>query len=364
LSRSIIFNGKFLAGPATGVQRVASEMIRALDTIMRDKAPSSDKPDLELMMPPSSSIPLLDLSVIATSKIGYFKGIPWEQFDLPRLAKGRLIVSLANLGPILASNAVTMIHDAQTFNTPDSYSRGFRAWYGFIQPILGRRNRRIFTVSEFSKGELVRFGVAPAEKIDVIYNGVDHVARIVADIDAASQYGLRPKRFVLGLANMQAHKNIVVLLKAFADPRLKDIDLVLFGRADAADLRRLANCELPPNVKTVGQISDATLRGLMESALCLAFPSRTEGFGLPPLEAMFVGCPAIVAPCGALPEVCGAAALYASEDDPNDWIENILRLSNDTEAWTRLSQKAVSHAAKFRWHDSAMRLLSIVKKYE
>jgi glycosyltransferase involved in cell wall biosynthesis len=361
LSRSIILNGKFLAGPATGVQRVAAEMIRALDAIKRDQ--TFGAPDLELIMPPSVNVAPLDLSTIPISKIGFFKGIPWEQLDLPRLAEGRLIVNLANLGPILASNAVTMIHDAQTFSYPASYSRGFRAWYGLIQPILGRRNRRILTVSQFSKQQLVRYGIAAEEKIDVIHNGVDHIERIRGDDNAATHFNLRPKEFILGLANSQAHKNLSVLLKAFYDAKLRELDLVLFGHAKVEDIEKIIGRTLPANVKVIGPIKDALLKGLMESALCLAFPSRTEGFGLPPLEAMFVGCPAVVAPCGALPEICGEAAIYADPDDPQDWAEHILNLACDSTYWAHKRQVGKLHAGRFRWQTSATQLLNIIAPF-
>ncbi|MBN9033614.1 MAG: hypothetical protein J0I23_27860, partial [Rhizobiales bacterium] len=77
------------------------------------------------------------------------------------LARKGTLVSLCNLGPVLHPRAVTMIHDAQVHLTPQSYSRGFRLWYKFLPPLVGRTNRQILTVSEYSKQQLVRYGVAP-----------------------------------------------------------------------------------------------------------------------------------------------------------------------------------------------------------
>src|SRR5690606_15636035 len=121
--------------------------------------------------------------------------------------------------------------DAQVYLTPDSYSPAFRAWYRLILPLLGKHSSRILTVSEYSKTQLVTFGVAAADKIVVIHNGCDQVLRIVPDREFVFRSGLKKGRFILGLANTQAHKNIQVLLKAFATPELKDLTLVLFGTA-------------------------------------------------------------------------------------------------------------------------------------
>jgi glycosyltransferase involved in cell wall biosynthesis len=102
----------------------------------------------------------------------------------------------------------------------------------------------------------------------------------------------------------------------------------------------------------------------MEDALCLAFPSTTEGFGLPPLEAMLLGCPAIVAPCGALPEVCGAAALYAGPDDAMAWVAAIRRLADEPDERSTFSQIARDHARQFTWRKAALQLVAELQRAE
>jgi glycosyltransferase involved in cell wall biosynthesis len=94
----------------------------------------------------------------------------------------------------------------------------------------------------------------------------------------------------------------------------------------------------------------------------LTFPSTTEGFGLPPLEAMLLGCPAIVAPCGALPEVCGDVALYGAPDRPQEWILAIDKLSQDAAFRAHLSEAGIAHAERFTWRHSAMTLANILKR--
>ncbi len=179
--------------------------------------------------------------------------------------------------------------------------------------------------------------------------------RIAADNSSTRQLGLERHGYVIALASLQAHKNIAVLLKAFARPELAGLKLVLFGGAGRADFVA-AGHEVPANVVFAGRVSDGELRGLIEQALCLAFPSTTEGFGLPPLEAMLLGCPAVVAPCGAMPEVCGAAASYAQPDDVLDWTWQIANLTDNPGRRQLQSDKGRQHAAEFTWRQAAITL--------
>lgn len=360
----ITINGKFLTLSAarSGVYRVAHELLIAIDALLAADDPRYRHLRCEVVMPGRPAQPLA-LRAVAQRCIGgpstRLKGIPWEQFALPLHARGSVLLNLCNLGPVLYPRALTMIHDAQVYLSPGSYSRPFLAWYRTMLPLLGRRNRAILTVSGYSREQLDRHGVAAATRIHVVHNGCDHVLRTPADATAPARHGLRHGRYVMALATVQAHKNIRVLLRAFADPALADMTLVLFGAGSAADFHG-AGVDVPANMRFVGRIDDAALAGLLQGATALAFPSLTEGFGLPPLEAMRLGCPAIVAPCGALPEVCGAAALQAAADDPQAWTAQVLRLRREPALAADLRQRGLEHAARFTWAGAAARLLDTV----
>ena len=353
--RRVVINGKFLAAESTGVHRVASELIRHSIRLIRDDPALAAALELELWVPRAGVERARSLGVPFRT-IGPFNGIPWEQVTLPMLARERLILSLCNVGPVAARNAVTMFHDAQVYITPESYRPAFRYWYRVHQPLAGRRHRRILTVSDFSKAQLEHHRLAPEDRIGVILNGVDHVLDTMPDEAIVGRLGLAPHGYVVGLANTQQHKNIGVLLRAFSDPALADLRLVLFGSATAADFAALGH-HVPANVTFAGRISDPELRALYGSALCLAFPSTTEGFGLPPLEAMTTGCPAIAAPCGALPQACGSAAIYADPFNVGQWIAAIRALRDDDALRGTMASQAREWSAGFTWQNAASRLL-------
>ena len=138
--------------------------------------------------------------------------------------------------------------------------------------------------------------------------------------------------------------------------------LVLIGGAKAEDFTAAG---FPPNDKVIfaGRVSDSDMRGLMMDALCFACPSLTEGFGLPPLEAMLTGCPAIVAPCGALPEVCGSAALYAGAHSPQEWAGAMRSLATQPALWEAQRTQGAAHASQFTWRKSAAQLLEIISSF-
>lgn len=352
----IAINGKFLAAQPTGVHRVAAELTHALAARARHKPGALD---IEIWVPrdAAEAARVFGLPVRVITPLRH---IPWEQLSVPARAPERLLLNLCNIGPVLRGNAITMIHDAQVHATPESYSRPFRLWYKAVQPALGRRNRGIITVSDHSRAEIARYGVCRADRVDVVHNGVDHILRVAAEPGIIGRLGLERGRYVVALAATQSHKNIALLARAFARQGLAGMRLVLVGGT-----RREAFAEhgilLPANALLAGRVSDGELRALYEAALCIAFPSRTEGFGLPPLEAMLLGCPAVIAPCGALPEVCGEAALSADPDDVDAWVKHLRALADDPALRARYSALGVKQAQRFTWARAAERLLEIIE---
>ncbi|MEM7267625.1 MAG: glycosyltransferase family 1 protein [Pseudomonadota bacterium] len=352
--RPIVFNGKFLSAPMTGVHRVAEEVIRAADDVLAVKERKG------ILACPKDAQRLLPLHNIPHWRVGRLTWQWWEQAELPRMSALGPLVNLCNLGPIAVRDAVTMIHDAQVIESPASYSPAFRFYYRAIQPIIARRHRAMLTVSRYSAEALARHGVAPSGVIRVAMNGADHVARTTPDLSAYRRFGLRPGRYVLALASAQAHKNIAVLCRAFRDPRLADLTLVLFGGGDIRDI----DPDPPSNVVPIGRVSDSELFGLMRSAAAYACPSLTEGFGLPALEAMASDCPVVAAPCGALPEVCDDAALYAAPDHSGDWVEALLRIADEPSLASEMRDKGRARSSQFRWADAAATLVQVVDEME
>ncbi len=354
MTNKIYINGRFLASPRTGVQRVGEQLIRAIDNaIALDPEHYADRFEL---LEPAKANRSLTLGHIRSHRFGSLPPLLWEQIDLPWRSRQGFSLNLCNVGPVAQRHAVTMVHDAQVYSTPQSYSKAFRLWYRFVQPLLGKRHHLILTVSEYSRAQLVSYGVATADRIKVIYNGVDHVLDFGHDDTALTGSGLTRGGYALGLASLQPHKNTAVLLKTWTQGGLGDVPLVLFGGVDQAAFET-AYGPLPKGVILLGRVSDEQLRSLLEGALCYLCPSTTEGFGLPALEAMTLGCPAIVSPCGALPEVCGDAVLYADPHDPVAWRQAVMRLAREPQTRANLVDTGRTQAQRFSWANAAGALL-------
>src|SRR5690606_4669631 len=104
------------------------------------------------------------------------------------------------------------------------------------------------------------------------------------------------------------------------------------------------------NIKYVGYVSDEELRALYEHAGCFVYPSFYEGFGFPPLEAMSLGCPVIVANTSSLPEVCQDAAIYINPDQPMELAKSIEKIMTDQSSREMLVRKGLKNASRFSWN--------------
>ncbi len=343
------------------MHRVAEQLIYGIDRLLGEDPHLAQEFEFEVVTP---NRPIRDLGLknINQRQIGLLSWQLWEQLELPLHTRGRFLVSLCNLAPCLKKDGLVLIHDAQVFLVPESYRPAFRVWYRYIQTILGHRLRCVAAISEYSKEMLYRYRVVPPSKpITVIHNGVDHFGKEQSDTEILTQHALRQNEYVLALSDVRFHKNISILFTILNDIRMSDMRLVLFGAATREDFEA-AGHSVPDGVVFAGKVADEDLAVLYRHALCLAFPSLTEGFGLPPLEAMLFGCPAVVSPEGALPEVCGDAAIYAPAKEPGAWANAFARLKNDEAERTRRSELSRERAAQFTWSNASSKLIKTLQE--
>jgi glycosyltransferase involved in cell wall biosynthesis len=342
-------NGRFLTQRVTGVQRYAYEIVMALDALLAQDEDLARRLAMCLIVPPGSKRPALER--IGYRQTGWGKGHAWDQLVLPFCARAGLL-NLGNFGPMLGPNPIVCIHDANVYIEPDSYSRAFRMAYRVLLPLIGRRARRIGTVSRFSADALVRYGVCLAEKIFIAPNGHEHVFRWDAS-RAASPLILKLKRpFVMLLGSAAKHKNVEVILKQARALDEAGIDVVVVGGEDSIfAVDQLAIHQ--SNIHRAGYVSDDDLAALYQRALCLVFPSKTEGFGIPPLEAMASGCPVISSNAASLVEVGGEAVTYVDPDRGDKWREAIIGLAANTGLRSSMIELGRKRAAQFSWRESA-----------
>jgi glycosyltransferase involved in cell wall biosynthesis len=342
-------NGRFLTQRMTGVQRYAFEIVAAIDDILAQDQDVAAQLAMRLILPPAvADKPRTAMIGSLATRCG--SGHLWDQFVLP-FYSGSGLLSLGNLGPVLAPSHIVCIHDANTFIQPESYSRVFGATYRNLLPLIGRRARRVATVSRFSADALVRHRVCQPEKIFIAPNGHEHALRWDAGRARRALIDALKRPYVLLLGSSARHKNIEIILNEAQGLDDAGIDVVVAGGASNIFA---ANAAIQrPNIHHTGFVDDDDLAALYERALCLVFPSRTEGFGIPPLEAMTRGCPVISSNAASLCEVGGDAVVYVDPDDGDGWREAIIALSKDDGRRAIMIAKGRQRAGLFSWRRSA-----------
>jgi len=348
-------NGRFLTQSITGVQRTATELVNVLDRMIGSEPELSKRYEFTVLAP-RRRLRDIGLQNISFRAVGKLNGHAWEQFELPWFTRDGILVSLCNTAPLAKLKQMVMIHDASVFAVPETYSFAFRVWYKLLYPSLGKISRRIMTISEFSRAELNRYANINTDKIAVIYLAADHINTITPDYSILDRLESSERPFLLAVSSMSPNKNFQMIIKAVDLLKNRDFDVVVAGGTNPRIFRD-QDIDMPDTMQYLGYVSDGELRALYEKAIGFVFPSRYEGFGLPPVEAMFCGCPVIVADIITLREVCAGAALYCDPDDPSDLAHKMCQLIADKKMRAGLVERGRRRASRYTWHRTATGLL-------
>lgn len=280
----------------------------------------------------------------------------WFPLGLARAVKRARVDLLhcpAPLAPLRSPvPLVVTLYDTAGFDHPEWMTRENAMHQRLVLAPVLRRATRVITSSAFGRDRITeRIGI-PRERIDVVPLGVDAVFTPGhADTETLRRLGAE-RPYVLAVGTLQPRKNLEAALDAF-ERMDTDLRLVIAGSRGWSDddlVRRVRASKAADRIVLTGRVGDEELADLYRGAECLVFPSRYEGFGLPPLEAMACGTPVVAAHAASLPEVLGDAALLVDPDDPAALAAAV------SEAIARrdeLVQRGRAHAARFTWARAA-----------
>lgn len=297
-----------------------------------------------------------------------------EQVEIPRILRRHEVDLLHaphfNLPLMCDCPRVVTIHDVIYLACRDDLPSAVgRLYYRAMMTAAVRLAGQIITDSEFSKSQIACL-LKTDREIEVIYPGVDAAFQPVMDTarihDVEARYGIS-RDYILYTGIYKPRKNHAGLLRAFRRflDSGGDATLVIAGPMDKgeAELRRLSGeLNLAGRVILTGFVDDCDLPALYSGARVYACPSLYEGFGLTVLEAMACGVPVVCSAETSLPEVAGAAAIYADAHNPREFGDALYQAFTDHNLRRKLVQKGLENASRFNWHDAALKTLSVYQR--
>lgn len=338
------FNGLLFTQRQTGVMRFAREILQELDQICQ--------PDEFVLVVPEYIKQAPEFKNIKVVKYGSVKGNWWEQLSFPKyLRKNKLKgFNFNNTSPIF-SPCSTVIHDIAYKLHPEFgtslHGKLSRIYHKIIYRRLAKSKERIFTVTYFSKFQLIDVYKIKPDRIKVIGNAWQHINRIQYDDSVLTKNHLTTGSYYFTLGSMSIMKNTKWVLKvAEKNP---DCLFVLAGaksRGTSGDFKELKN------VIYLGFVSDEQVKSLLKNCKAFIYPSIYDGFGIPPLEALSQGATVICSSAACLPEVYKNSVHYIDPYCADVDIESLLNEKIDS---------AESVLNRYSWKKSAKELYECLK---
>lgn len=377
----LAINAYFWQRPFTGSGQYTRQLVYHLNRHVSDLEitliyPQADGDEDIEAVPPSVNVKTVPI------RSGHMGKVLFEQRGFPQACAdvGATIAHVPYWGAPLRSPIplVVTVHDLTTVTVPD-YRRGMKTkLYNALVTASAQGADHIITDSFASKLDIVdKFGV-DERGVTAVYLAAEERFKpatgenTLLEMATLRKYDL-PGYYILYLGGYALHKNVMTLLHAYsyvAKSQGDDFPLVLAGKKPEpsdthpdydAYIERLG---LTDQVHWIGFVDEREKPLIYRSAELFVFPSRHEGFGLPPLEAMACGTPVITTDADSLPEVVGDAAYTIDPDDARRMGGAMIALLTEPKTADKLRQRGIKQAANFSWEKTAMETLMVYARVE
>ncbi len=379
----LVINAWFWNRPTTGSGQYTQRLVEELAALAPDLelflvAPRQERFRVVIIKLPGSA-PSQPEALIPDFPVDNLTKVWFEQVAFPRAA-ARLEADVAHVpywaSPLRPSapTAVT-IHDLIPLLLREYRGGPLQQLYTALVGAAARNAAIVLTDSETSRRDIVTRLQIPPERVFSIPLAAGrrfHPEPGAEDEAIRKRYEI-PERYVLYLGGFDRRKNVATALRAYrrAEPEIgKVCPLVIAGQLPerdngfTPDPRRIAREEALDEraVRFIGFVDERDKPAIYRSATVFIFPSRYEGFGLPPLEAMACGTPVVGSDAASLPEVIGEAGLLLPPDDAASMAHALIRLVRNDVFRAQMSRRALAQAARFSWTRTAQQTLATYEK--
>lgn len=254
-----------------------------------------------------------------------------------------------------------VVHDLAFLHYPSFIQKSHLLFYRNYIPKFLKKAKRIVTVSEFSKNDIIQNFKVETEKISLVYNATHPVFQPVSQQvrEEIKEQLTNGTEYFIYTGTIHPRKNLINLLKAFSIFKKKqksNMKLVIAGRMtwkNNAFKELLTTYKYRKDVVLTGYLSKAHLAQTVACAYAMVYPSFYEGFGVPPLEALQCGVPAIVSDVSALPEIGKDAYLYIDPANEEDIAAKMMLIYKDEALRSQLIENGKKRLSLFSWEQSA-----------
>jgi glycosyltransferase involved in cell wall biosynthesis len=362
----VALNGWFLDSPATGTGQYLRHLVAA-----GVKLSQEDGVELALILPRADAIVTSAFCIARPRLSGNLAKVEFEQITFPRASRIRhfAVAHVPHFGPPLFPSIPTIvtIHDLIPLVLPQYRGSLAVRMYTQLAAIGARRATVVIADSQASRNDILAHLQIRPERVRVIYLAADAGFRPVRDPQEIARVRIKyqlPEQFILYLGGFDVRKNVRVLTEAFSALQKESAagwKLVIAGRLPHVNTPFFPDPRVGAgtNVQFIGYVAEEDKPALYSSARLLAYPSRYEGFGLPPLEAMACGTPVICAKTGSLPEVVADGGILVNPFDVAAWIQGIRAVLSDNARWSELRARGLAQSNRFSWERAARETLDV-----